>query len=136
MEVPVPALSNVPANLKYTEDHEWVLEEAGGIIKMGITDHAQDALGDIVFFESPPTGVAVDKGDEFCVVESVKAVSDVYAPLSGTIVEVNEALADTPELINESPYKDGWLVKIETLDPAEIDELMDAEAYIAFLETA
>ncbi len=125
----------VPANLKYSKDHEWVREEAGGIVTMGITNHAQDALGDIVFFEAPSNGTAVEQGDEFCVVESVKAVSDVYAPISGTIVEVNEAVVDTPELVNESPYKDGWLVKIEILDPAELDDLMDAEAYIAFLET-
>lgn len=125
----------VPANLKYTKEHEWVLEEGGQIVKVGITQHAQDALGDIVFFEAPPIGVAVEQGDEFCVVESVKAVSDVYAPLSGTIVEVNEAVVESPELVNESPYKEGWLVKIETLDPAEIDELMDAEAYIAYLES-
>ena len=126
----------VPANLKYTKSHEWVREERDGVITMGITFHAQDALGDIVFFEAPPTDVAVDRGDEFCVVESVKAVSDVYAPLSGTIVEVNEAVIDNPELINENPYGDGWLVKIETIDPAEIDDLMDADSYLAFLETA
>lgn len=125
----------VPANLKYTREHEWVREEGGGVFTMGITHHAQDALGDIVFFEAPPPGLVIEQGDEFCVVESVKAVSDVYAPLSGTIIAVNEAVVETPELVNESPYKEGWLVKIETIDPAEIDDLMDADAYLAFLET-
>lgn len=126
----------VPANLKYTKEHEWVREEGDGVVTMGITDHAQDALGDIVFFEAPTIGTAVEQGDEFCVVESVKAVSDVYAPLSGTIVEVNDIVIDTPELVNESPYGDGWLVKIESIDPAEFDDLMDAEAYMSFLESA
>ena len=125
----------VPANLKYTKDHEWVREEAAGIITMGITHHAQDALGDIVFFEPPVIGEPVDQGDEFCVVESVKAVSDVYAPVGGTIVEINEAVVEAPELVNESPYLEGWLVKIEVLDPAEVDELMDAEGYLSYLET-
>lgn len=125
----------VPANLKYTKDHEWVREDGDGIVTMGITNHAQDALGDIVFFEAPALDIAIEQGDEFCVVESVKAVSDVYAPVSGTIVAVNDAVVETPEMINESPYKDGWLVKIELLDPAEIDDLMDADSYLAFLES-
>lgn len=125
----------VPSNLKYSKEHEWVREEGDNIITVGITAHAQDALGDIVFFEATVDGSEVEQGDEFGVVESVKAVSDIYAPVSGTVIEVNDAVVDAPELINESPYLDGWLVKFEMLDPAELDDLLDAEAYIAFLES-
>lgn len=124
---------DVPGHLKYTEEHEWVRDEGDGTIVMGITAHAQDALGDIVYFEAPPEGAEVEKGGEFSVVESVKAVSDVYAAVTGKVVEVNELLEETPELINESPYDDGWLVRIEMSDSAELDDLMDADEYQEFL---
>lgn len=125
----------VPGNLKYTKEHEWVRDEGDGLVTIGITAHAQDALGDIVFFEAPDVGAEVEQNDEFCVVESVKAVSDVYAPLSGEVAEVNEAVIDSPELINESPYADGWLVKIRYSDAAELDALMDADEYTDLLES-
>ncbi len=119
---------NFPKDLKYTEDHEWAKSEGGGI-KVGITDHAQSALGDIVFLELPPVGKVLEKGDTFGVVESVKAVSDLYAPLAGKVVEIHQALADDPSLINSDPYGDGWLVKIEPSDASAFGSLMDAGAY-------
>ncbi|NLC69792.1 MAG: glycine cleavage system protein GcvH [Desulfuromonadaceae bacterium] len=122
-----------PEELKYTEDHEWVLAE-DELCTVGITDHAQESLGDIVFVELPEVGTQVSAGKAFAVVESVKAVSDVYAPISGTIEEVNEELPDAPEVINTSPYDDGWMVKIRPDDPSQLDELMDADAYQEFLE--
>jgi glycine cleavage system H protein len=126
---------DVPEHLKYTKEHEWVRDDGDGTVRMGITGHAQDALGDIVYFEPPAEGMSVEQGIEFSVVESVKAVSDVYAPVSGTIVEVNELLDETPEVINESPYDEGWLVRIELSAPAELDDLMDADEYREFLES-
>jgi glycine cleavage system H protein len=117
-----------PAECKYTKEHEWIRVE-GDIAEIGITDYAQDSLGDIVFLELPETGTDVEREDSFGVVESVKAVSDLYAPLSGTIEETNEPLADTPELINEHPYSEGWIIKINMNDPSELDDLMDAKAY-------
>ncbi|PLX84159.1 MAG: glycine cleavage system protein H [Desulfuromonas sp.] len=122
-----------PEDLKYTEEHEWVLPE-DDLVAVGITDYAQDALGDVVFVELPEVGVVLEAGKAFGVVESVKAVSDIYAPLSGEVVEINEELTDTPELINTSPYEDGWMIKIKVTDPGEVEDLMDAEAYQAFLE--
>ena len=122
-----------PEELKYTEDHEWVLAE-DDLCTVGITDHAQESLGDIVFVELPEVGTQVFAGKAFAVVESVKAVSDVYAPISGTIEEVNEELPDAPEVINTSPYDDGWMVKIRPDDPSQLEELMDADAYREFLE--
>ncbi|WP_298039155.1 glycine cleavage system protein GcvH [uncultured Desulfuromonas sp.] len=122
-----------PEDLKYTEEHEWVLPE-DDLVAVGITDYAQDALGDVVFVELPEVGVVLEAGKAFGVVESVKAVSDIYAPLSGEVVEINEELPDTPELINTSPYEDGWMIKIKVTDPGEVEDLMDAEAYQAFLE--
>jgi len=122
-----------PDDLKYTEEHEWVLPE-DDLVAVGITDYAQDALGDVVFVELPEVGVVLEAGKAFGVVESVKAVSDIYAPLSGEVVEINEELPDTPELINTSPYEDGWMIKIKVTDPGEVEDLMDAEAYQAFLE--
>jgi glycine cleavage system H protein len=119
-----------PEELKYTEDHEWVLVE-GDLAIVGITDFAQDSLGDIVFVELPEAGSAVTAGKAFGVVESVKAVSDVYAPVSGTVEEINEELPDAPEILNTSPYGDGWIIKIRMTAPAEVDELMDAAAYQA-----
>lgn len=117
-----------PEELKYTEEHEWVLVE-DDLVTVGITDFAQDSLGDIVFVELPEVGMKVEAGKAFGVVESVKAVSDIYSPITGEVVEVNEELPDTPEILNTSPYEDGWMVKIRLSDPAELDDLLDADAY-------
>ncbi|PLX79536.1 MAG: glycine cleavage system protein H [Desulfuromonas sp.] len=122
-----------PDELKYTEEHEWVLVEEN-IATIGITDFAQDQLGDVVFVELPDVGVEVEEGKPFGVVESVKAVSDIYAPLTGEVVEVNEELPDTPEMVNTSPYEDAWMIKIKLSDPKEVDDLMDAAAYEEFIE--
>jgi len=122
-----------PEDLKYTEEHEWVLLE-GELVSIGISDFAQDQLGDVVFVELPEVGDRVEIGKAFGVVESVKAVSDIYAPLAGEVVEVNVDLPDSPELINTSPYEDGWMIRIKPDDPAELDDLMDASAYQAFIE--
>ena len=120
--------NTVPDYLLFTQEHEWAQNE-DDVVTVGISDYAQDALGEIVYVELPPLGKEVNKGDELAVVESCKAASDVYAPVSGIIVEVNEALADSPALINESPYEDGWLVRIEPSDATELEELMDAANY-------
>ena len=117
-----------PEELKYTKEHEWVLIEAG-TATVGITDYAQDQLGDIVFVELPAVGDKVSKEDAFGVVESVKAVSDIYAPLSGKVIEVNDDLPDDPEMLNEDPYGDGWIIRIELTDPDEIEDLMTAAEY-------
>lgn len=122
-----------PEELKYTEEHEWALVE-GDVVTIGITDFAQDSLGDVVFVELPEVGTILETGKPFGVVESVKAVSDVYSPVSGEVVEVNDELPDSPETINTSPYEDGWMIKIKVDDPAMVDELMDADAYRAFTE--
>ena len=122
-----------PEDLKYTKEHEWVLIE-GGTATVGITDYAQDQLGDIVFVELPAVGDKVSKEDAFGVVESVKAVSDIYAPLSGKVIEVNDDLPDDPEMLNEDPYGDGWVVKIEITDPTDLDDLLDAVAYQQYVE--
>ena len=122
-----------PEDLKYTEEHEWVQVE-DEIVTVGITDFAQDALGDVVFVELPDEGSSIDAGKSFGVVESVKAVSDIYSPVSGEVVEVNAELPDTPELVNTSPYEDGWMVKIKLNDTAELDDLLDADGYKAFVE--
>ena len=124
-----------PEEFRYTEEHEWVLLE-GEIATIGITDFAQDQLGDVVFVELPAVGTMVEAGKPFGVVESVKAVSDVYAPISGEVVEINEELPDTPELINTSPYEDAWMIKIRPTQASDIDELMDADAYREFVEEA
>jgi glycine cleavage system H protein len=122
-----------PEELKYTEEHEWALVE-GDIVTIGITDFAQDSLGDIVFVELPQVGATVEAGKPFGVVESVKAVSDVYAPVTGEVVEINEELPDAPETINTSPYEDGWMIKIKVADPAVLNDLMDADDYQEFIE--
>ena len=126
-------MSEVPSELKYTSSHEWLRVEDDGLITVGITDHAQALLGDLVFVELPEAGSEVVAGDECCVVESVKAASDVYMPISGEIVETNEALADEPEMINSSPYDNGWLFKVKP-SANELDDLMDADAYQAEIE--
>lgn len=115
-------------DLKYTETHEWV-DVKGKTAIVGITDHAQSELTDIVFAELPEVGKKISKGDELCVVESVKSVSEIYAPVSGTVKKVNESLEDTPEIINEDAYDDGWLVEIELSKKEEVDDLLDADAY-------
>ncbi len=119
---------NTPKELKYTKDHEWVRLEGNRAV-VGITDFAQSQLGDVVFVEVPEVGAEVAAGNGFSVVESVKAVSDIYAPLSGTVVEVNEALADAPEVVNQDPYGEGWIAVIEITDMSELDNLLDSEAY-------
>ena len=124
----------VPGNLKYTQDHEWIRDLGDGTVRIGITHFAQDALGDIVFFEPPADGAEVEQGAEVAVVESVKAVSDIYAPVTGEVVESNQAVVEAPELINEHPYEDGWLVRIRLADPADLDELLSAEEYQELLE--
>jgi glycine cleavage system H protein len=118
----------IPADLKYTESHEWVRLESDGSVTIGITDHAQEALGDIVFLELPEAGKAVSAGDAIAVIESVKAASDIYAPLSGKIVEANTALAGTPDQVNSEPYG-SWLFKLKPTDAAALDKLLSAEAY-------
>lgn len=123
-------MSEVPLELKYTKSHEWLRVEDDGLVTVGISDHAQELLGDLVFVELPETGTEFVAGDECCVVESVKAASDVYMPISGEIVEVNEALVDEPEIINSSPYDSGWLFKVQP-SAEEIEDLMDADAYQA-----
>ena len=115
-------------DLKYTETHEWVKEKNGKAV-IGITDHAQSELTDIVFVELPEVGKEVKKGDELCVVESVKSVSEIYAPISGKVVDVNKKLDDSPETVNGSPYDDGWLVELEIKDPSEVASLLDAVSY-------
>ncbi len=122
-------MSNIPSDLKYVASHEWLKLEADGIITVGITDHAQDLLGDVVFVELPEVGTAVEADQEIAVVESVKAASDVYAPISGEIVEINEELVDSPELANEDPYGKAWFFKIKPANPADYDGLMTADEY-------
>ncbi len=124
---------NVPDQLRYSSDHEWVSRD-GDVVRVGITDYAQDALGDVVFVQVPAVGDLVKAGDSFGEVESTKSVSDVYAPVGGTILEVNEALADAPQALNEDPYGDGWICSIRMSDPAEFDALLDAAAYGALIE--
>ena len=124
---------NFPEDLKYTKEHEWVRLK-GNIATIGITDWAQDQLGDIVFVELPEEGENVEKSDTFGVVESTKSVNDVYVPLSGKVVEVNDPLLDSPEIINEDCYNEGWMVRIEMSDKSELDDLMNAEEYEAFIK--
>ncbi len=126
-------MSEVPDQLLFTEDHEWLRLEDDGDVTVGITDHAQAALGELVFVEVPETGAEFAEGDACAVVESVKAASDVYCPLSGEVTEVNEALADEPELVNSSPYEDGWIFRLRPTDATVLDEMMDAEAYERYL---
>jgi glycine cleavage system H protein len=120
-----------PEDLKYSREHEWVLVE-GNVATVGITDFAQEKLGDIVFVELPAVGDKVTKDEAMGVVESVKAVSDVYAPVSGVVVEINDDLPDSPDMINEDPYGDGWMIKIQMNDPTDLDDLMESEAYESF----
>ena len=119
---------NIPNDLKYSKNHEWVMVE-GNIATIGITDFAQSALGDVVFVDLPEVGAEVSSGTEFGAIESVKAVSDIYAPISGVVTEVNEQLVDVPETVNQEPYGAGWIIKVEMSDAAELGELLDGEAY-------
>jgi glycine cleavage system H protein len=125
---------NVPEDLRYSSDHEWVGRD-GEVARIGVTDYAQDALGDVVFVQVPSLDAEVSAGDTFGEVESTKSVSDVYAPVSGTVVEVNEALADSPQLLNEDPYGEGWICAIRMSDPSQLDGLLDAEAYRKLIES-
>jgi len=122
-------MSNIPENLKYTKDHEWIRHEADGTCLVGITDHAQDSLGDVTFVELPAIGESFEVGATFGVVESVKAASDLYFPLSGEITEVNEILEDSPEKVNEDPYGDGWMVRIRPTDSSDSGGLLSPEQY-------
>jgi glycine cleavage system H protein len=121
-----------PANYRYTKEHEWV-DVKGDVAAIGITDYAQHELGDVVFVELPKVGAKIETGKAFGTVESVKAVSDIYAPASGEVVEANAVLHDTPEKINTDPHTDGWLIKVKLANPAEISGLMDAAAYEAYI---
>ena len=129
-------MSNIPADLKYLASHEWVRVEADGVLTVGISDHAQSALGDLVFVETPELGRQLTAGEAFAVVESVKAASDVYSPVTGEVLAVNDALSATPELINESPYGEGWLMKIRPSDASELSKLLDAPAYQDLVDAA
>lgn len=122
-----------PENCKFTKQHEWAKDE-GGIVRVGISDYAQIELGDVVFVELPGEGDSVTKGESFGTVESVKAVSDLYSPVDGKVVAINEALADAPEAVNSSPFEDGWMIKVEASDLSQLEEMMDADAYAAYVE--
>ena len=127
-------MSNIPSHLKYTESHEWVGADDQGNARIGISDHAQEALGDLVYVELPAVGDEISLGDPCAVVESVKAASDIYAPVSGKVVAINEDLETDPALINADPYGDGWLFELELIDSEELDGMKDAEAYKELLD--
>lgn len=120
--------------LKFTDSHEWVRDNGDGTVTIGISEHAQEMLGDVVFVDLPDVDDALDAGESFSLVESVKAASDIYAPVSGDVLEINEALEDSPELINEEPYEGGWIVKVKLSDPSELDNLKTAEEYLNAIE--
>jgi glycine cleavage system H protein len=122
-------MSDVPENLKFTKDHEWLVDDGGNSYVVGITDHAQDSLGDVTFVELPEIGTSFSRGDVFGVVESVKAASDLYMPVGGEILEINEELGDSPERLNESPYGDGWIIKIKLNASDELSSLLTADQY-------
>jgi glycine cleavage system H protein len=124
---------DIPFDLRYSTDHEWARVEEGRV-RIGITDYAQDALGDVVFVEVPEVGTKVERGASFSEVESTKSVSEIYAPVSGVIAEINADLADSPERLNDDPYGEGWICIIDPTDPAQLDELLDAEGYRALIE--
>jgi glycine cleavage system H protein len=128
-------MSEIPARLRYARTHEWARLEQDGTVTIGITDFAQEALGDVVFVEHPDVGRALEPSDEAGVVESVKAASDIYAPIAGTVVAVNDALLDAPELVNQDPYGEGWFFRIQPADAAALDALLDADAYALFCES-
>jgi glycine cleavage system H protein len=128
-------MSEIPAELLYRESHEWVRYDEDGTATVGISDHAQAQLGDMVFVEVPEPGMSYEQGDACAVVESVKAASDVYAPLTGEVIECNSALEDSPELVNTDPYGDGWLFRMQVAEPAELEGLLDAKAYAELTES-
>ncbi|MCG8671381.1 MAG: glycine cleavage system protein GcvH [Pseudomonadales bacterium] len=127
-------MSNLPSELRYLSSHEWLRVEDDGTAVVGITDHAQDAMGDLVFVETPEVGSSVSATEEAGVVESVKAASDIYAPVSGEIVAINEALEDAPETVNQDPYGDGWMFRIKMSDPSEVEQTLSADDYKALIE--
>ena len=127
-------MSHCPPELRYADSHEWARLEDSGQVTVGITDHAQEALGDVVYIELPDVGQALKQGEVTGVVESVKAASDLYAPVSGEVVAVNEALAEAPEQINDSPYGEGWMYRVEPADAGQLDQLLSASAYLASCE--
>ena len=127
-------MSTIPENLKYADSHEWVLDNGDGTVTVGITDHAQDLLGDVVYVELPEVGAEVTAKEQFSLVESVKAASDIYAPVNGEVIAVNDALNDAPELINEAPFEGAWIAKIKLSDAADLDKLLDAAGYSATIE--
>ena len=128
-------MNEIPGDLKFKTSHEWVRVEQDGTVTVGISDHAQDLLGDIVFVELPDIGTQMNAEDEVAIVESVKAASDIYAPVSGTVQEINEGLDDSPETVNQDPYGDGWFFKLRANDDRELDELLDADAYKELCES-
>ena len=127
-------MSNIPDDLKYASTHEWISVNEDGLVTVGISDHAQEALGDIVFVELPEAGASVNSKEEVAVVESVKAASDIYSPLTGEVVEINESLLDSPETVNASPYELGWFFKIKMKNEAELDDLMNSETYSEYCD--
>ncbi|SHI22882.1 glycine cleavage system protein GcvH [Ferrimonas marina] len=127
-------MSNIPSELKFASTHEWVRAEGDGVYTIGISEHAQELLGDMVFVELPEVGDSINAGDDCAVAESVKAASDVYAPLTGEVVAVNEELEESPELVNSDPYSDGWFFKVKISDDSELEALLDAEGYLASIE--
>ncbi len=127
-------MSNIPSELRYLRSHEWVRLEGEGVVTIGITDHAQESLGDVVFVDLPEVGATLGAGDEAGAVESVKAASEIYAPLTGEVVAVNETLEDAPETVNSDPYNDGWFFRIKIQDDGELAGTMNAEAYAEFVE--
>jgi len=127
-------MSNIPAELKYSKDHEWVRKETDGTYTIGITEHAQELLGDMVYIELPDSGDALVAGEEAGVAESVKAASDVFSPLTGEVIAVNEDLADSPEMVNSNPYDDGWMFRIKISEDSELSELLSADDYAEFVE--
>jgi glycine cleavage system H protein len=124
----------IPSDLRFTKEHEWVSFDSDLIATIGITDFAQESLGDITFVQLPKEGEEIRKNETFGVVESVKAVSDLYAPVNGRVVEVNQPLLNSPELLNEDPYSDGWMIKVEVTDASDLDDLMSADDYKGYVE--
>lgn len=127
-------MSNTPSDLKFTNTHEWVRDEGNGVYTIGLSDHAQELLGDMVFVDLPDVGDEVTGGDDCAVAESVKAASDIYSPITGEVVAINEELEDSPELVNSDPYSEGWLFQVKTTDSSEYEELLDPQAYDELLE--
>lgn len=128
-------MSSIPSELRYAKSHEWTRDNGDGTVTIGITEHAQEALGDVVFVELPEVGTQLSAGDEFGVVESVKAASDLYSPVTGEVLEVNEALEDSPESINESSYGEAWIMKLRLDNPEDLEALLTSDGYKTFIES-